>query len=140
MKHLITLAFCLSASVANAQSCTGENLVIIPEMEAAKNAFFAGSYDRFIGLMGPNFPGLSDRSGELFDPLKRIVSGAYEACHTVLQRHEAPGFYQDLTMYYDDEVEGPVTVLLVGADFDGEFRFLEFTYNSSISAVLDSLR
>lgn len=140
MKHLITLAFCLSASVASAQSCTGEDLVIIPEMEAAKDAFFDGNYQRFADMMGANFPGFSARAPEMFGPLENLVAGAYASCHTILQRHESPGFYQDMVIFYDDQVEGPISLLLVGADFGGEFRFVEFTFNSSMSAVLENLR
>ena len=56
MKLLIPLAFCLTASVASAQTCKGKDLVIIPEMEAAKDAFFEKDYEQFAELLGYSFP------------------------------------------------------------------------------------
>jgi len=140
MKYLLILAFCLSASVATARSCQGKDVAVIPEMEAAKDAFYRGNYQEFAKILGAKFPVLSDGGRGLFAPLENQMDGSYSSCHTIIQRHETPGFYQDVVLYYSDQVSGPITLLLVGSDIGGEFRFLEFTFDFAMLEVLNRLR
>lgn len=140
MKYLATFAFCLSASVASAQSCTGEDSVIIPKMEAAKDAVFAGDYETFGELLGSGFQGLPEGATEMFAPFRNLIKSGYSSCTTILQRHEAPAFYQDLVMYKSDDFGTPIALLLIGAEINGEFEFLEFKFNTSFTAVSESLR
>jgi len=140
MKYLTALAFCLTASVASAQSCTGEDSIIIPEMEAAKDALFAGEYETFGQLLGPGFQGLPEGATEMFAPFRNLVKNGYDGCTTILQRHEDPGFYQDVVMYTTADHPTPIALLLTGADIDGAFRFLEFKLNTSFASVVETLR
>ena len=140
MKYLASLALCLSASVVSAQSCTGENLKIIPEMEAAKDAVFEGKYETFGRMLGSDFQGLPENATQMFAPFREIVEGGYDSCTTILQRHESPGFYQDMVIYSSDQYEGPIALLLIGADVGGTFRFVEFSFNTSFSEVSSGLR
>lgn len=140
MKHLTALAFCLSASVVSAQSCTDEDSIIIPEMEAAKDAVFDGNYETFGRLLGSGFQGLPEGATEMFAPFRNLVRNGYTTCTTILQRHEKPGFYQDITMYTSDDYGTPIALLLIGAEIDGEFAFLEFKFNTSFVAISESLR
>ena len=139
MKYLLTSAFCLTASVVSAQSCSGKDLVVIPEMEAAKDAFFNKNYEQFAVILGSAFPGRSDRAAELFAPLDSVIDGDYSRCQTILQRHEAPGFYQDVVLYHSEKAGAPIAFLLTSADFDGEIYFLTFYTNTSVAAVLEKL-
>ncbi|MDG1376724.1 MAG: hypothetical protein P8P56_06830 [Yoonia sp.] len=140
MKLLIPLAFCLTASVASAQTCKGKDLVIIPEMEAAKDAFFEKDYEQFAELLGYSFPVPPNGAAALFAPLNSVIDGDFVRCQTILQRHESPGFYQDVVLYFTEKGGAPLALLLTSADVGGEIHFLSFTTNSSIGAVLEKLK
>lgn len=109
-------------------------------MEAAKDAFFERNYEQLAGILGAAFPVPSDQAAALFAPLESVIGGDFSRCQTILQRHEAPGFYQDVVLYYSEKLGAPIALLLTAADFDGELYFLRVTTNTSIGKVLEKLR
>jgi len=140
MKHFTTLALCLTANISLAQDCTGENLIIIPEIEAAKSALLATDYQEFARLLAKDIRSLTERADETFGPLQRALDSPFSACTTVLQRFESPGYYQDISAYQHDDVEGELYLLLVGVRIAGNFQFTEFVYNDIPGDVFDKLR
>lgn len=138
-KTLITaLAFCGTSALADV--CDPDDGLSPPLFEKAKTAFFEGDYQRFSDLMGPYFLDIHYRYDELFGPIDASFNGAWASCETVLRRYEEPGFKQELILYFDDEIDGPMTVLLIGAEVDGQLQMIEFWYDTSISVVLEGLR
>ena len=122
-----------------AQSCEPSTDADIPVFEDAKTAFLRTDYREFAGLVDDYVPDMGDRFETLFGPLSVFEPQGYDRCRTVLQRRENPSFVQEVVFYFPRGRDQPIALHLVGAEVDGEMRVLEFTYNSSISTVLDGL-
>ena len=134
-------ALCLSLcplSVA-AQSCNPSTPADIPLFEAAKTAFLKTDYRAFANLVDDYIPSIDSQFDALFGPLDAFEPQGYDRCRTIVQRREDPGFYQDIVLYFPKGSAVPLALHLAGAEVDGTVRVLEFTYNTSISAVLDKL-
>ena len=140
MKMLMTL---ICAAVlplaATAQSCEPSTDADVPAFEAAKTAFLRTDYRAFANLVDDYIPNMDDQFDALFGTLSVFEPQGYDRCRTILQRRESPSFIQELVFYFPRGSNVPLALHLVGAEVDGEVRMLEFTYNSSISAVLDEL-
>ncbi|MEJ6403424.1 hypothetical protein [Yoonia sp. 2307UL14-13] len=108
--------------------------------EDAKTAFFRTDYRAFANLVGDYIPDMDARFEALFGPLDMFEPRGYESCQTILQRRENPSFYQEVILFFPRGVDGPIALHLVGAEIGGTVRVLEFTYNSSVGAVLEGLR
>lgn len=137
LSTLAGLAF--SASMATACEPTGPD--DIPLIETLKDAFFASDYVTFAQRMGPFFPQIDQQFDGLFGPLQDVFPEGFVRCETVLQRREAPGFYQDLVlMYPKSSPETPLALLLIAVDPGDGIKLLEFNYNTNVSVVLGELK
>ena len=139
-KLLITTALCFAAGTAFAGSCGNSTEADIPLFEIAKTAFLASDYDEFSAIAGPYFPDLQKDPDSLFAALKNVLPGGFERCVTVLQRREAPGFHQDLVLYFPHGFAVPIALLMIAVVIDGEPRMIEFNYNTNVSGVLEELK
>lgn len=140
MKMILTLTCAALLPVtAAAQSCEPSTDADIPVFEAAKTAFLRTDYRAFANLADDYIPNMSEQFDALFGPLSVFEPQGYDRCRTILQRRESPSFIQELVFYFPRGSDVPLALHLVGAEVDGEVRMLEFTYNSSISAVLNEL-
>ena len=139
-KLLATTALCFAANSALAGPCGNSTEADIPLFEDAKTAFLSSDYDEFSVLAGPFFPDLQKDPDSLFGALKNALPGGFERCVTVLQRREAPGFHQDLVLYFPRGFEAPIALLLIAVVVDGEPRMIEFNYNTNVSGVLEELK
>lgn len=139
MRFLSALAL-VTAQAASAGTCGPDAAEDIPLLEEAKAAFLAAEYQTFSDLAGPYFPDLKDNFDAYFGQIQVVFPNGYDSCHTILQRREKPGLSQDLVFYFPAGSEAPMALLLIAAEVDGETKLVEFTYNTSISEVLDGLK
>ena len=140
MKSLLAIACAtLLPAAALAQSCTPSTAADIPAFEAAKTAFLKTDYRAFANLVDDYIPNMNAQFDTLFGPLDVFEPQGYDRCRTILQRREDPSFMQEIVFFFPKGSDIPLALHLVGAEVDGAVRVLEFTYNSSISVVLDGL-
>ena len=124
-----------------AWACAPQSDADIPYLEGLKDAFLEADYVEFAREMGPFFPDMDRQFEGLFGPIQNVFPDGFVRCRTVLQRREAPGFYQDLVLYYPvSSPETPLALLLVAVDPGDGIKLLEFNYNTSISVVLSELK
>lgn len=139
MKTLTALAM-IAANAAHAGPCGPDRSEDIPLLEEAKAAFLVAEFETFVDIAGPYFPDLKDNFNDYFGQIQVVFPNGFDSCHTVLQRREAPGFHQDLIFYFPAGSPAPMALLLIATEVGGETKLVEFTYNTSISAVLDDLK
>ena len=132
-------ALLMSSTATFAGVCGPDRDTDIPVMEASKAAFLNADYRKFVELGGDYFPDLDSNFNNYFGQIQVVFPNGFERCETVLQRREAPGFNQDLTFYFPKGSPAPLALLLVSVTVGGEERLIEFTYNTSISEVVDDL-
>ncbi len=133
------VAACL-ATPAFAGTCGQENDADIPLFETAKAAFLNADFRSFSRIAGSYFADLDENYDTYFGQLEQIFPDGFERCETILQRREAPAFFQDLILFFPKGYDTPMAVLLIGAKVEGEMRMIEFNYNTSISGVLEELK
>ncbi len=124
---------------AAAQSCEPSTEADVSVFESAKTAFLRTDYRAFANLVDDYVPAMDQQFDALFGPLSVFDPQGFDRCRTILQRREGPSFIQEIVFYFPKGSDVPLALHLVGAEVDGEIRMLEFTYNSSISAVLNEL-
>ena len=139
MKYLLACLALLTPSLSFAQSCAPSAAADIPAFEAAKTAFLKTDYRGFANLVDDYIPNMDAQFDALFGPLDVFEPQGYDRCRTILQRREGPSVVQEIVFYFPKGSDVPLALHLVGAQVDGAVRVLEFTYNSSISVVLDGL-
>ena len=139
-KIIVLLSAMLLPSFAAAQSCAPSTAADIPAFEQAKTAFYRTDYRAFANLIGDYIPDLEERFDALFDPLAVFEPQGYDRCRTILQRREEPSFFQEIVFFFPKGNDVPIALYLAGAEVDGDIKILEFSYNSAITEVLDSLR
>ncbi len=135
----LSLALSMPSQVA-AQTCPPSTEADLPVFEDAKTAFFRTDYRAFANLVDEYVPNMDAQFDTLFGPLEVFEPRGYESCRTILQRREKPSFFQEVVFYFPRGADGPIALHLVGTEIDGEVQVLEFTYNSSVGAVLSGLR
>ncbi|WP_411892394.1 hypothetical protein [Yoonia sp. SDW83-1] len=140
MKFFSSLLLSFLPLSALAQSCDPSTDADIPVFEEAKTAFLRTDYRAFANLVDDYIPTMDAQFKGLFGPLDAFEPQGYDRCRTILQRREEPAFYQEIVLYFPKGSAVPLALHLTGAEVDGEIRMLEFTYNTSISTVLDKLR
>jgi hypothetical protein len=140
MRNAIAAVAIFAAGAAHAGACGPDRESDIALIEEAKRAFLESDYDEFVRIAGPYFPNLANEFDAYFGPLQRVIPQGFDRCETVLQRREAPGFNQELVFYFPKGSPAPMALHIVVAEVDGEHRIVEFTYNTSISDVLDELK
>ncbi|MFQ1699289.1 hypothetical protein ACJ5NV_01705 [Loktanella agnita] len=140
MKNLLALTCAaLLPIAAAAQSCEPSTDADIATFEAAKTAFLRTDYRAFANLVDDYIPNMDAEYERLFGPLSVFEPRGFDRCRTILQRREEPSFIQEVVFYFPKGSDVPLALHLVGAEVDGQVRMLEFTYNSSISAILNEL-
>lgn len=140
MKKLAALIWLGLTGAAHAGPCGPQQDEDIVLFEAAKAAFLAADYEKFVELAGDYFPDLESNFDNYFGQIQVVFPNGFDSCATVLQRREEPGFYQDLVFYFPAGSKAPMALLLVAARVDGEIKLVEFNYNTSISDVLSDLK
>jgi len=140
MKLALILALLAGTSAATAGPCGPDRDTDIPVFEEAKAAFLATEYETFADIAGAYFPDIKTNFDTYFGQIQVVFPNGYESCQTILQRRESPGFHQELVFYFPRGHDAPMALLLIAADVGGKARLIEFTYNTSISAVLDELK
>jgi hypothetical protein len=137
MKCVLAIALILGATQLQAGVCGPDTPEDIASFEASKAAFLQADYRTFFESMGPYFPGTDFDA--TFGQVRVVFPNPFKRCTTVLQRREVPGFYQEVVFYFPAGSEAPLALLLVGAEVDGQVNLVKFSFNTSISVVLDSL-
>ena len=137
---LLSILFVLLAGTAWAGPCGPDRETDVPVLEDAKAAFLDADYRAFTTIAGAYFPDIEENFDNYFGQIQVVFPNGYVSCHTVLQRREEPGFFQDLVFYIPEGYDAPMALLLIAAEVDGEAKLIEFSYNTSISAVLEELK
>ncbi len=140
LRACVTLISVFAASAAFSGECGGDRAADIPVFEEAKSAFLASDYVRFVDAIGDYFPDVEQNFDAYFGQLERALPDGFSRCATILQRREEPGFAQDLVLYFPKGSDSPMALLLIAAEVDGAYRMIEFTYNTSISSVLEEIK
>ena len=138
MKSLIAIGILFAGSHSAAAACDPTTSNDVPAFETAKEAFLQADYKSFYDAMGPYFPGTEYEA--TFGQVRVVFPNPFTHCRTILQRRESPGFYQELVFYFPAGSDAPLALLLVGAEVDGQVNLIEFSFNTSLSSVLDDLK
>ncbi|NND22436.1 MAG: hypothetical protein HKN18_16215 [Silicimonas sp.] len=136
--HALVALIIPTATLAGA--CGPDQDADIGLIEDAKAAFLDADYRKFVTIAGPYFPDLEQNFDDYFGQIQVVFPNGFDRCATILQRRESPGFHQDLVFYFPAGSPAPMALLLIAAKVDGEMQLVEFTYNTSISDVLDDLK
>jgi hypothetical protein len=134
------LLTCLATGV-QAQSepvCDFTGPTLFPELEEAKAAFLAGDYDGFFALSAAQMPTVDGT--ELMAGITQAVPDGFTGCTTVVQREDAGGFVQEVTVFQLPDDKGMIGLYLQSALIDGERAILQFTFNSTLDETLEKLR
>ncbi len=111
-----------------------------PLFEQLKTYFKKGEYMTFLESSGPMLEHEVENYEAYFGVMDELFPEGFHRCQTVLVRDEQPAFRQEITMYFRDDMRGPITLLLTGVMIRGSMQLVYFNYNSTVTAVLDELR
>lgn len=141
---VVALALALaSAQPAQAQTppCKLNGVQPVPVLETAKAAFLAGKYHEFYRVATPYVPDARAKYPELMGPLAELFPDGFPRCATVLQRRDAGGMVQEITMFgMEPPRTGMVSIILTAVPFNDEPEIISFVFNSAIGPVLDELK
>jgi hypothetical protein len=135
------LVLCCLASPGAAQitpACAFTGPTVFPEMEAAKAAFLAGDYPGFFTLVGELMPNTDGTA--LMAELAASVPDGFASCTTIAQREDVGGLVQEVTLFSLSDGQGYIGLYMQSALADGRRLVLQFSFNSTLTAVLDDLR
>ena len=135
-----TLAAILAGSQGIGGTCGPDNADDIPYLEDLKADFLNADYAEFAKRAGPYFPDLAENARDYFGQVMVVFPSPFPACATILQRREDPGFYQDLVFYFPAGSSAPVALLLIAARAEDKVHLIEFTFDTSISDVLEDIK
>jgi hypothetical protein len=143
MPLMFRIAFVLSCLASQGctqtvPACAFTGPTVFPEMETAKVAFLAGDYAGFFALAAaqmPNTDGVALMAG-----IAEAVPDGFASCTTVVQREDVGGLVQEITLFQLPEGKGPISVYVQSALIDGQRVILQFSFNTSLDAVLEKLR
>lgn len=139
-KYFIAAVLSFAANSALAGACDNSTEADIPLFEEAKTDFLTGRFQKFADDAGAYFPDLQSNYPNYFGAIEQRFPNGFDRCVTILQRREAPGFYQELVFYFEDGLNAPITLLLIGAGIGSDTVLIEFTFNSNISTVMEELK
>lgn len=126
---------------AQTPACKLNGVQPVPVLETAKAAFLAGKYQEFYRVATPYVPEARAKYPELMGPLIALFPDGFPRCATVLQRRDAGGMVQEVTMFEVTPPQtGMVSMILTAVPFNDEAEIISFVFNSAIGPVLDELR
>jgi hypothetical protein len=137
---LAALLSCIAGQSAaqTTPACAFTGPTVFPEMEAAKAAFLAGDYPGFFALAAaqmPNADGVALMAG-----ITEAVPDGFASCTTVVQREDVGGLVQEITLFQLPEGKGPISVYVQSALINGQRVILQFSFDSTLSDVLEKLQ
>lgn len=135
---LVLSCLATQACAQTAPACDFTGPTVFPEMEATKAAFLAGDFDKFLALSTADMPNAPDAS--VMKSLVDLVPDGFASCTTIVQREDVGGFVQEVSLFELPDGQGPISLYIRSALVDGQRRILQFTFNSTMSTVLDELR
>ena len=137
----LTLSILLAGQPLAAQDlvCDGALAEPVPAFELVKDHFLHGRYPEFFAAATPYVDNRDAMYDQLIGPLAKLMPDGFAGCATAVQRREAPGMVQEITLF-DVPGTGPLSLYLVGLLFRGEVSVMLFTYNSDVEAALENLR
>lgn len=140
-KSLLALVGLAAPALAEEPPCALNGVEPVPVMEQAKAAFLAGEYRRFYKVATPYVPDARKKYPELMGPLAELFPDGFPRCSTVLQRRDAGGMVQEITMFaIEPPNTGMVSILLTSVPFKDEPEIISFVFNTAFSPVLNELR
>jgi hypothetical protein len=111
-----------------------------PLFEQLKGHFQRAEYRAFLENSGPMLAHEVENYDAYFAVMDQLFPDGFQTCQTVLVRDEDPAFRQEIIMFLNPDMIGPITLLLTGVAIRGEPQLVYFNYNSTASAVLDELK
>ncbi len=117
-----------------------ENATPVPALEAAKTLFGTGDYR---GFFNASTPLLADRDAQfetMMGGVVKAVPSGFSGCATVLQRRDAGGMVQEVSLFLVADGGGTIALYTMSAPLSGEMKTLLFTFSSDIGAILSAVR
>lgn len=137
----LTGLFAAGAARADEPPCALNGVEPVPVIEQAKAAFLRGDYREFYRAVTPYVPDAREQFPTLMGPVAMLFPDGFLHCSTILQRRDAGGMVQEITMFQVPAPEtGAVSIILTTAPFKDEPEVIAFVFNSAIGPVLDELR
>jgi hypothetical protein len=130
----------LSLTTAGAQdlACAFTGPTIFPELEAVEAAFLTGDYAGFAALIRASIPSLDEAA--ITSGVAQAVPGGFESCTTVIQREDVGGLVQEVTLFELPDGKGTISLYLQSALVKGERKITQFSFDGTLTAVLEKLR
>lgn len=126
---------------AQEPACALNGVEPVPVMEKAKAAFLHGRYREFYQVATPYVPDAHKKYPELMGPLAELFPDGFPNCSTVLQRRDAGGMVQEVTMFgLEPPKTGMLSIILTSVPFKDDPEIISFVFNTAIGPVLDELR
>ena len=121
-------------------ACALNGVPPVPVLEAAKAHFLRGEYAQFYRIATPFVSDAEARYGEVMGQLPVLFQGGFTDCSTVLQRREAGGMVQEMTLFaVRPPGHGIMSLLLTSAPLGGEEKVIFMTFSSQMSSVMEEL-
>ncbi len=148
MKHIASklAALLLAATIFGARvsaqeaACSMENATPEPALEAAKTLFGKGDYRGFFNASTPFLTNRDAQFDTMMGGVVKAVPSGFSGCATVLQRRDAGGMIQEVSLFLVADGGGTIALYTMSAPLSGEMKTLLFTFSSDISAVLSAVR
>ena len=148
-RRVITKSLLLTGMLVGAQvlpatatepACALNGVQPVPVLETAKAHFLRGEYAQFYRIATPFVSDAEARYGEVMGQLPVLFQGGFTDCSTVLQRREAGGMVQEMTLFtVKPPGSGMMSLLLTSAPIGDEDMVIFMTFSSKMSRVLEEI-
>ncbi len=148
--RVITGSLLLAAAFAGAQAgpaaadapppCALNGIAPVPVLETAKAHFLKGEYPQFYRATTPFVADAEERYGDVMGKLPVLFHGGFSTCSTILQRRDAGGMVQEMTLFtVKPPGSGMMSLLLTSAPIGDEDMVIFMTFSSKMSRVLEEI-
>ncbi len=129
-----------AAAADPAPPCALNGVAPVPTLETAKAHFLKGEYPEFYRATTPFVADAEARYGDVMGKLPVLFHGGFSACATILQRRDAGGMVQEMTLFsVKPPGSGMMSLLLTSVPIEGEDMVIYMTFSSQMSRVLEEV-
>ena len=120
--------------------CALNGVQPVPVLETAKAHFLKGEYPEFCRIATPFLSDAEARYRELFQQMAELFKGGFTDCSTVLQRREAGGMVQELTLFsIRPPGRGVMSLLMTTAPLKEGEKVVFMSFNTQLARVMEQL-
>ncbi len=125
---------------ATATPCALNGVQPVPVLETAKAHFLRGEYPQFFRVSTPFVIDAEARYAGVMGKLPVLFKDGFADCTTVLQRRDAGGMVQEMTLFtVRPPASGMMSLLLTSAPIGGKEMVIFMTFNSQMTNILQEL-